>query len=70
MSEARYTKEQTSNLAVDVLEFYSNRQYPVKVLSIAHNLGLQVFKTTFSRDGVSGSLKDIIVFLFAIAYFL
>ncbi|WP_334090070.1 ImmA/IrrE family metallo-endopeptidase [Helicobacter typhlonius] len=57
MSEARYTKEQISNLAEDVLEFYSNKQYPVKVLSIAHNLGLQVFKTTFSRDDVSGMLK-------------
>lgn len=57
MSEARYTREQISNLAADVLEFYSNKQYPVKVLSIAHNLGLQVFKTTFSRDDVSGMLK-------------
>ena len=30
MSEARYTKEQISNLAADVLEFYSNKQVSCK----------------------------------------
>lgn len=55
--EARYTKKQISNLAADVLEFYSNKQYPIKVLDIARNIGLRVFKTTFSRDDVSGMLK-------------
>lgn len=57
VKEARYTKKQISNIASDILRAYSDNKYPIKMVNLAHNIGLKVFKTTFDRSDVSGMIK-------------
>lgn len=53
----QYTKEQILNIASDILELYSERTYPIKVVALAKALGLSIYDATFDRKDVAGMIK-------------
>lgn len=55
--QKRYTKKQIINIANDILEAFNVREYPLKIVKLAEEIGLNVYNTIFDRDDVAGMIK-------------